>query len=371
MKIRIVFGNFLTSDGKEYVIGGIETYIKSLCCLAMKNQMGATIYQFADKDFHVNKDGLEVKGRRCAGNKVLKLVKFVEDDGDIENDLLIFATDYDIVSTAYKKVIGIQHGVSWDIAVYGINNKTRNFFYILKDTIRILVKLRRYSLCKNLVCVDYNFINWYRTKVKYISNSFYVVPNFTQIPEFTRRNENPKLIKIIFARRLVEYRGTKLFASALEQILTQRKDVAVTIAGSGPDKAWLEERMRGHRNISFIDYNSDESIKVHKQHDIAVVPTIGSEGTSLSLLEAMASGCAVIATNVGGMTNIILDGFNGLMIAPDIDELYGAMIKLITDIDLRRRLAENAYITVKESFSYEKWEENWLKVIRKVTNEKK
>ena len=73
MKIRIIFGNFLTSDGKEYVIGGIETYIKNLCYLTMKHQMEAIVYQFADKDFHIKKDGIEVKGKWCAKNKISKL----------------------------------------------------------------------------------------------------------------------------------------------------------------------------------------------------------------------------------------------------------------------------------------------------------
>ncbi|WP_420491566.1 glycosyltransferase [Neobacillus drentensis] len=52
---------------------------------------------------------------------------------------------------------------------------------------------------------------------------------------------------------------------------------------------------------------------------------LGSEGTSLSLLEAMAAKCAEIATNVGGMTNIILDNYNGLIINPDESELYLAL----------------------------------------------
>ena len=125
----------------------------------MKHQMEAIVYQFADKDFHIKKDGIEVKGKWCAKNKISKLVEFAEDDGDVNVDLLIFATDNDIVNTAYKKVIGIQHGVSWDIVTYGVDNRIGNFIHILKDIVRIAVKLRRYSLCKNLVCVDYNFIN--------------------------------------------------------------------------------------------------------------------------------------------------------------------------------------------------------------------
>ena len=101
--------------------------------------------------------------------------------------------------------------------------------------------------------------------------------------------------------------------------------------------------------------------------DIAVVPTVGSEGTSLSLLEAMASGCAVVCTNVGGMTNIVLDGYNGLMIYPEEEELYNALTCLIEDSSLRAKLQANAYNCVKDAFSLHRWKDAWKKVIDNVT----
>ena len=97
--------------------------------------------------------------------------------------------------------------------------------------------------------------------------------------------------------------------------------------------------------------------------DIAVVPTLASEGTSLSLLEAMSAQCAVVCTNVGGMTNIVIDGYNGTMVNPDSGSLYEAIDALIVDADLRKKLADTAYKTAKEGFSFERWEASWIKVI--------
>ena len=94
------------------------------------------------------------------------------------------------------------------------------------------------------------------------------------------------------------------------------------------------------------------------------VPTVGSEGTSLSLLEAMSAQCAVIASNVGGMTNIILDNYNGLLVnAGDSDDLYKAIKKLLDYPEDRERLSAKAYETVKQAFSYEKWAEKWKEVL--------
>ena len=104
---------------------------------------------------------------------------------------------------------------------------------------------------------------------------------------------------------------------------------------------------------------------IHRDKDIAVVPTIGSEGTSLSLLEAMASGCAVICTNVGGMTNIVLNGYNGLMISPEEEELYRALNQILDNNQLRSSLQKHAYATIRSSFSLAKWQEKWIEVINK------
>ena len=129
------------------------------------------------------------------------------------------------------------------------------------------------------------------------------------------------------------------------------------------------EQLGKNRNVHFISYSPEESLTIHQCHDIAVVPTCGSEGTSLSLLEAMAAGCAVIASNVGGMTNIILDGYNGLMISPDVDELAMALLRLIDDIALRTRIAQKGRETVIESFSFEKWKTKWLQLIEEISKE--
>lgn len=118
--------------------------------------------------------------------------------------------------------------------------------------------------------------------------------------------------------------------------------------------------------MNFITYNSEKSLKIHQDKDIAVIPTIASEGTSLSLLEAMAAGCAVICTNVGGMTNIIIDGYNGLMINPDEDSLYKALDRLIEDKLLRGRLQAKAYETIKEAFSLNIWKSKWAQIIKNI-----
>ena len=93
------------------------------------------------------------------------------------------------------------------------------------------------------------------------------------------------------------------------------------------------------------------------------MPTVGSEGTSLSLLEAMAAGCAVICSNVGGMTNIILDGYNGLMVNPDENSFYEGICELIDNNELREEIASNGKKTVEKAFSLDRWNKKWKTTI--------
>ena len=105
---------------------------------------------------------------------------------------------------------------------------------------------------------------------------------------------------------------------------------------------------------------------VHLAHDIVVVPSLGSEGTSLSVAEGMGAGCAVVATNVGGITNMIIDGYNGLLVMPTAAALTTALERVIADPELRQALGSKAYETAVRSFSLEVWEAKWRQVLEEV-----
>ena len=111
--------------------------------------------------------------------------------------------------------------------------------------------------------------------------------------------------------------------------------------------------------VDFTKFDTTESVDFHTAYDIAMVPSLYSEGTSLSLLEAMSAGCACIATDVGGLSNIIINGHNGILIRPDAGDLRNATELLIKNKEKRLYLAENAKRTVLDSFTYEIWSERW------------
>ena len=252
-----------------------------------------------------------------------------------KEDMLIFLANEIACENAASKSIALQHGISWDWLTKLNLSKAReiaHFCVKAKDSYKIIDNLKH---VKRLVCVDHNFPNWLRSTAVKCDTPFTVIPNFTSIAEPC---EKPKgKINIIFARRFFEYRGTRIFAPAIKMVLEKHSNVYVTIAGSGPDEELIREDLRGFEDrVNITEYAASETLEIHKDKHIAVVPTIMSEGTSLSLLEAMSAQCAVICTDVGGLSNIVIDGFNGVFCEPTVDDVAEKISELIENEEKRR-----------------------------------
>lgn len=365
MRAHIIY-NYLKPDGSGISIGGVQTYLTNLIPLLKDSGYAITIYQRATEDFHHEYDNYDVYGIKDGSKDYQKMLKmltsFVFQHINPSSDLLIYGTDFLIKKYAPCRSIAIQHGIAWDVPINQCSH-WRYFRHFLGKCKDAWYTIQRISKVDQLVCVDYNFVNWHRAISPYPKTKHIVIPNFSVIPSSIPEKNN-KIVHIIFARRLFTYRGTRLFANVAERLLNKYHDIKITIAGTGPDEKYIQQKLSKYTQVEFCTYNNGESLSIHADKDIAVVPTLGSEGTSLSLLEAMASGCAVVCTNVGGMTNIILDGYNGYIINPEEEALYAAMTSLIENKDTRKMLQLNAYNTVSHAFSLEKWQKKWLQVIK-------
>jgi glycosyltransferase involved in cell wall biosynthesis len=92
--------------------------------------------------------------------------------------------------------------------------------------------------------------------------------------------------------------------------------------------------------IEFLGFVYGEALtKRYQEADIFVLPSL-SESFSMALLEAMASGLPVVATNVGGTPELVTDGENGFLVPPaDPDSLSDAIERLATSSDIRHQFA--------------------------------
>lgn len=158
--------------------------------------------------------------------------------------------------------------------------------------------------------------------------------------------------------RLEPQKGHEYLIDAAQLVKKEYEKVQFLIVGSGSRKKELEEyaQKKGlQNNVIFTGCRNDipELLAVM---DIFALPSL-REGFSISLLEAMASGKAIIATSVGGNPEVISDGENGFLVEPRNPTLLaGRITALLRNEELKRRFEKNALYRVKE-FSIQKMAE--------------
>lgn len=364
MKVVMIYSQYLDREGKSFKIGGVETYLYNLSKIIKSNGLEPIIIQSSDYEFKRKVDGVTIYGVINHKKSLKKLITKAEQIANINEDILIFGASINCKKSNFKKVISIQHGIYWDVdTIRGIHKIPSTISTILRG-FQTLTEIKKQKNASTVVCVDNNYVNWYRTQTICRKQNHVVIPNCAFAHDnYISKNKEDRVLRIIYARRFEKIRGTEIIAEVMPKILKRFDNVEFTLAGDGSEAEFLKEKFKKFKNVKFIKYSADESINVHKEYDIAIIPSIASEGTSLSLLEAMYCGCAVVATNVGGITNIILDEYNGLIVNTTVDDVYNAIERLVIDRDLRNRISKKGQETVKYSFCYKKWKEKWEQVI--------
>jgi glycosyltransferase involved in cell wall biosynthesis len=158
--------------------------------------------------------------------------------------------------------------------------------------------------------------------------------------------------QIIFAGRLSHEKGIDSLIS-ISQKLTD--DTHLIILGTGPEEEKINDLVKNHNNIHFFGYqNKTQTISLIHGSDILIQPSL-QEGISSTILEAMACKTAIIASDVGGNSELIENNVNGIIIKPhNIDSFVEQINNLFHNKKLRKLLVDNALKTVEEY--------NWNKV---------
>jgi len=170
--------------------------------------------------------------------------------------------------------------------------------------------------------------------------------------------------KVAFVGRLNQWKGYEIFVEAAAHVGTRNAGVGFVVAGSPPvGEEWREEdlRVRAERSglgdrIAVLGYRTDAP-ELFDSVQIAVVPSLWPEPFGLVVLEAMRSGCAIVATNRGGVPEMIENEVSGLLVPPgDVEALAAAIERLVVDVALRRRLGEAAERRVREAFTRDRFQ---------------
>ncbi len=132
----------------------------------------------------------------------------------------------------------------------------------------------------------------------------------------------------------------------------RRPDVRLVLVGEGPEAGPIDDLIRGlglGENVLRLGIRTDVARLLGAAD--AVLLTSRSEGIPLTLIEGMAAGLPVVATRVGGVAEVVVDGQTGLLApAGDADALAARILRLADDRDLRERLGRAGRVRARASF---------------------
>lgn len=161
---------------------------------------------------------------------------------------------------------------------------------------------------------------------------------------------------VLFTGRLTKNKGAHYLIRAAASI-----NGVVLIVGDGPERESLKEEIKklNLKNVIMLGYIKTDNQRIfhafYERADVYVCPSIWNEPLGLTILEAMAAHCPVIATKKGGVVSIIKDKQNGFLIrSRNSKEIANTVNILLENDELRKKMAEAAYKTILEKFTWEK-----------------
>lgn len=205
-----------------------------------------------------------------------------------------------------------------------------------------------------------------KAKIPVIFNG---VPLPTEIPD--RDLSYNETIKIINVGRYTEVKNQMSLIKAVINLHKKDNRIQLDIYGDGPLKASLNSLIRENHAEGYIHENGlTDNVKEKLQTaDIFVLPSV-YEGIPMTIIEAMGAKMPIIATNVGGIPDMITDGIDGLICETDSESIASSIDTIIKDKKLRRDISENALLKA-EVFSSAKMAEKYEHLYNRIIEAKR
>lgn len=224
---------------------------------------------------------------------------------------------------------------------------------------------RVYSNCDVIVALN-------EEHRQYLSNRRFKVvsiPNGVEIERYTPNYSDEGYI--YFAGRLVKQKGLQYLIKAYSMLSSELQNrFGLAISGFGQEKENLEALVSklGIKNkITFLPWLSNSDfIKKIASSSVYVMPSL-YEGLPVALLEAMALGKPVVASDISGIQEVITHGKDGFLFETgNVSELKKYLELLLESSELRREIGKNARKTIEEKYTFAKVADQYIALFNKL-----
>ena len=179
-----------------------------------------------------------------------------------------------------------------------------------------------------------------------------IIPNGVDLSKFKMKKTKRKSNEVFYVGRLIYYKGLDVLIKAMKKVVEEIPDAHLSIGGSGELKKELQkltEELGLKKSVSFLGKVSNKEMEERfNKSTVFVLPSVHkSEAFGIVILEAMASGCPVITTDISG--TVYAAGKAGLVVKnKDVDTLAKAIIKVLKSKKLQEKMSKEGLKHVKK-----------------------
>jgi glycosyltransferase involved in cell wall biosynthesis len=396
-KVGVVADSFL-ENGAVYQ-GGAQLHLLQLARLAVAHGAEVTVYQAAAADSRQHYEGLAIVNVEATTGEIWQRgTERALADGSSH-------IHYQNLHCPLRRdaawVTATCHAVYWD---HPYDPEARAW-YPHGSIDRFALPLWRYAerkrailylgRCAEVLATDTSLLRIVQSEAPYLRTRVHVAVNFSDIETADRqtgdRRDHPELSPLIEARaqgqlvvlvprnlsldrggawlpRIVEETSQRLGGACHFFVTGQPVDVY------GRGKRYLEAFQQGlaairseaRRRVSLLSGLPRSAMAgAYLASEVVLIPTYSHEGSSLAAIEAMMCGRPVVATNVGGLNDIVADGWTGLLVRPEVGAIADGIEQLGKDRVLREEMGEAAAVVARARFTLERWQERVLPFIER------
>lgn len=258
-------------------------------------------------------------------------------------------------------LISSLRGLTLLCTIHGKNTAHRQIsHWIFQRTMKRVIKQGGYIVgcCQQIT-------DYYATKLKAPNKMRTVVNGVRDVEKVGNKYiSNSEQLNIGFVGYLDELKGWKILCSAYNQLKRSIQEYChLYLAGtvSPEDKESLKKILKNNAGITYLGQCADVSTALMPYLDILVLPS-KSEGLPMTILEAMQAGIPILATDVGGISELVCDGVSGFLVKRNVESVKEKIELLFYNRELLATLKAGARAVYEEKGSSKKMAEGYFQI---------